>query len=127
MRHLLVAAVLLSGCSSAPHPERSIPSSGTLSGPSATRDVADLDPWNGREVTLEGTFDHVRAIHGLIRLDSGLTILVNHFDLFARGEDWLKHVGKRCAAAGILHTYTKNVENYHGPRLEIFEFTGSQE
>src|SRR5437773_2117373 len=62
--------------------------------------------------------------HGILRLQSGLKVYLPHFDLFMEGDDWFKYVGKRCWARGILHTYTKNIEGYRGPSLELNDFSG---
>ena len=94
-------------------------------GVSSAADYMFLERWSGQSVTLTGTFDHDRAIHGVVVLDSGLRVSIPHFDLFARADDWLKYVGYRCAATGILHTWTKNIPGYHGPTLEITDFSGS--
>ena len=38
--------------------------------------------------------------------------------------DWFKYVGRKVWARGILHTYTKNIEGYRGPSLELNDFSG---
>ena len=95
------------------------------SGVSAARDYADLEPYSGQIVTLTGTFQQDRATNGIIVLDNGPRITIPHFDLFQRGDDWLKYVGNRCYATGRLHTWTRNLPAYHGPTLEITEFSGT--
>jgi hypothetical protein len=128
MRSAWIGILLLAGCAS-PESEPYAASTAVLerpaSGPSAARDVADLEPWDGREVTLYGTFDHIRATHGIVRLPSGLRVVLRHFDLFARGTDWHRYLGNPCWATGRLTLYTRDVEGYHGPGLEVVEFQGS--
>jgi len=51
-------------------------------------------------------------------------VYLPHFDLFMEGDDWFKYVGKKVWARGILHTYTKNIEGYRGPSLELNDFAG---
>lgn len=133
MRRWLIALLCVSGCSGEQKSEDApriraaagIPVPANVSGPSAARDYLDLEPWSGQEVTLEGTFEHDRATHGIVRLASGLRVTIPKFDLFARGNDWLKYVGNPCSATGILHTYTKNIDGFRTPTLEIHDFTGS--
>jgi hypothetical protein len=90
-------------------------------------DYQEIDRYNGKYVTIRGQFDHVRATHGSIRLEGGLVILLPHFDQFQHGDDWLKYVGKRCLASGFLHTYTRDLDPYHGPTLQVNEFHGPGE
>ena len=97
---------------------------GSASGPSASRDFEQLEAWSGQNITLVGTFDHLNFQHGIIRLPSGLKVYLPHFDKFMEGDDWFKYIGKRCYASGILHTYTKNIEGYRGPSLELNDFSG---
>ena len=92
--------------------------------PSYAADVEQLETWSGQKISLVGTFEHLNFKTGIIKLDSGLKIYLPHFDLFMEGDDWLKYVGQRCWAKGILHTYTKNIEGYRGPSLELFDFSG---
>ena len=130
MRSPWVGILLLAGCASPesePEPYAASPAvlEGPASGPGAARDVADLEPWDGRVITLSGTFDHLRATHGVIRLPSGLRVVLRHFDLFARGTEWHRYVGNPCWATGRLTLYTRDVEGYHGPGLEVVEFQGS--
>jgi hypothetical protein len=96
----------------------------SASGPSAARDVEQLEAWSGQTITLVGTFDHLNFQHGIIRLPSGLKVYLPHFDKFMEGDDWFKYIGKRCWAKGRLHTYTKNIEGYRGPSLELNDFSG---
>lgn len=137
-----IALLLLAGCSSSggssqeedwkkedknplrPATVSSAPSAGS---PSAARDAKDLDPWNGQEVSLEGVFESDRAIHGVIKLASGLKVWLVHFDHIRRGDDWLAYVGKPCSASGILHTYTRDIDGYRHPRLEVKDFSGTRE
>jgi hypothetical protein len=126
-------ALLAAGCSPSPESEdeprlraaAGVEAPAGVSGPSAARDYLDLEPWSGKEVTLEGVFEHDRATHGIVRLASGLRVYIPQFDLFARGSAWLRYVGNRCTATGILHTYTKNIDGFRAPTLEIREFAGS--
>jgi hypothetical protein len=96
----------------------------SASGPSAARDFEQLEAWSGQNITLVGTFDHLNFQHGIIRLPSGLKVYLPHFDKFMEGDDWFKYIGKRCWAKGRLHTYTKNIEGYRGPSLELNDFSG---
>lgn len=136
MRRVLVFA-LMAGCSSTSSeaPERPAynalpreaaptPSAGS---PSAAQDARDLDRWNGQEVELQGIFESDRAIHGVLRLSSGLRVWLVHFDHIRRGDDWLSYVGKPCSAYGVLHTYTRDIDGYRHPRLEVKEFSGTRE
>ena len=100
------------------------PSAGS---PSAARDAKELEPWNGREVSLQGIFESDRAIHGVVKLASGLRVWLVHFDHLLRGDDWLAYVGRPCVAYGILHTYTRDIDGYRQPRLEVKEFSGTRE
>jgi hypothetical protein len=138
----LVEGLLLAGCSSSSsnagdeewkkedkNPLRAatvstVPSAGS---PSASRDAKDLEPWNGQAISLEGIFESDRAIHGVVKLASGLRVWLVHFDHIRRGDDWLAYVGKPCVAYGVLHTYTRDVDGYRHPRLEVKEFSGSRE
>lgn len=95
------------------------------SGPSAAKDAQDLDPWNGKRISLSGTFENDRAVHGIVRLHSGLRVWLPHFDLVMRGDDWLKYVGKPCTVSGVLHTYTKDIDGHRRPRLDEIEFSGT--
>lgn len=94
------------------------------SGPSAAQDVEQLEAWSGKKVTLVGMFDHLHFQHGVIRLASGLKVYLPHFDHFMEGEDWFRYVGQRCYATGILHTYTKDIDGFRGPSLELNDFSG---
>jgi hypothetical protein len=96
----------------------------SASGPSAARDVEQLEAWSGQNITLVGTFDHLNFQHGIIRLPSGLKVYLPHFDKFMEGDDWFKYIGKRCWAKGRLHTYTKDIDGFRGPSLELNDFSG---
>lgn len=95
-----------------------------VSGASAVSDVAELEPYAGREISLTGRLDHIKGMHGVLVLKSGLKIYLPHLDLFLRGQDWFKWIGKPCTATGLLHTYTKDIEGYRGPSLELSDFDG---
>lgn len=95
------------------------------SGPSAAKEARELDAWNGRRITLTGVFESDRAIHGIVRLHSGLRVWLPHFDLVMRGDDWLKYVGKPCSVSGVLHTYVKDIDGHRQPRLDGIEFSGT--
>ncbi len=95
--------------------------------PSAARETKDLERWNGQEISLQGIFESDRAIHGIVRLASGLRVWLPHFDHFGRGSDWLAYVGKPCVATGVLHTYMRDVDGHRNVRLEVREFSGSRE
>jgi len=117
----------MGACSSESAPPEKAPPSAPApaTGVSAAGDYTFLDRYSGQEVTITGTFQSDRAINGVLVLDSGLRITIPHFDLFARGDDWLKYVGHRCSATGILHTWTKDLPSYHGATLQITSFSGS--
>lgn len=97
-----------------------------VSGPSAAREYGDLDAWNGHEVTLTGTFHakNVRAKHGVLTLASGLRVSIPHFDQFQKGNDWFRFNGRVCQATGVLHTYTRNIDGYRMPTLQLTSFAG---
>ena len=101
----------------------------SVSGPSAARDYSDLDPYNGKEISLTGTFSARtrRAKFGVITLASGLRVGLPHFDQFQHGNDWFKYEGRVCQADGILHTYTKNIDGYRMPTLQLKSFSGPSE
>ena len=93
--------------------------------PSAAKDARDLEAWNGKEITLSGIFEQDRGIHGIVKLSSGLRVWLPHFDLFDRGDDWFRYVGKPCSASGVLHTYTVDVDGHRTIRLEVTDFSGT--
>jgi hypothetical protein len=127
MRAIAVALLVVAGCSHEPtkqeraQAQMNAPSDGA----SSAKDYTFLDRYSGQVVTIVGTFDHERAMNGVVVLDSGLRIVIPHFDHFATGDDWLKYVGHRCAATGVLHTWTKNIPEYHTATLQIQDFSGS--
>ncbi len=130
----LVAALLLlapAACSSrertAPAPAEASPPPRPAAPGTGPADFAEMEKHNGRRVTLSGTFDHVRGQHGLLRLDSGLLVMLPHFDQFRRGDDWFRYVGKRCTASGVLHTAPREFEGFRGPSLEVESFRGPAE
>ncbi len=139
MRCLVCAiALLAAGCTAATPDEQRAPRL-ALAQPAPTpapkaappapsehvQDYRDVERFSGQYVNLQGTFGHMHGQHGLLKLESGLIIYIPHFDLFRRGDDWLKYVGRRCAIGGILHTYMKpEIEGYRGPSLEIDSFDG---
>ena len=130
MRRILILAFLTTGCAQEPPREEKaqVTLSAPASGASSAKDYTYLDQYAGQVVTLTGTFQHDKAIHGIVVLESGLRIYIPHFDLLARGDDWLKYVGHRCAATGIIHTWTKDIPGYNGATLQINDFgnfTGS--
>ncbi len=139
MRRAWLALLLAAGCSSsdAPAPEpapryiapEQAAQVADASGVSAARDYPELERWSGQEVTLHGIFGHDRARHGIVTLKSGLRVTIVHFDQHQSGDDWLKYVGKPCSATGVLHTYTKNIDGYHGPTLQLRSggFSGTTE
>ena len=137
MRRMAFAlALLAAGCAAAaPDEDRARPL--TLAEPAPTpapkatpatpgeyvQDYKDVERYSGQYVSFEGTFGHIQGKHGVLKLDSGLLIYIPHFDLFRHGDDWLKYVGRRCEASGILHTYTKpEIVGYRGPSLQIYSF-----
>lgn len=104
----------------APEPELEV-SEGT---PSAAKDVGELQAYAGQRITLHGRLDHVQGIHGVLVLKSGLRVVMPHFDLFMRGHDWFRHLGKPCRADGVLNTFTLNIDGYRGPTLAVDYFSG---
>jgi hypothetical protein len=121
--------LLLAACSPGPRPtdpgsEVSPKFEGRSSG---IQTYEDVDRYDGEIVTIEGRFDHVKGQHGVVILDSDLRIYLPNFDMFRRNDDWFKYVGRRVAATGRLHKYTKNIEGYHGPSLEVQNFSGPAE
>ena len=143
MQRLVLAALLVNaGCSSSsrddydpaplsegpastvpPSADLPTPSPGT---PSAARDVRELEAWNGQVITLDGIFEQDRGMHGIVRLASGLRVWLPHFDLHLKGDAWLRYVGKPCRVTGVLHTYTRDIDGYRGPRLDVREFSGQE-
>lgn len=131
MRRALAAALFLAaaGCSS---PEEShdqvlqdvFSKESAPSGPSSATDVEQLEAWSGQTISLVGRFDHLNFKHGVLILQSGLRVYLPHFDLFMEGDDWFRYVGQKVWARGILHTYTKDIEGYRGPSLELNDFVG---
>jgi hypothetical protein len=131
MRHLIPAVLLLlalAGCGAPKTRDEQLQEifekENTPSGPSAAADVEQLENWSGKTISLVGRFDHVHHKHGVIILASGLRVYLPHFDLFMEGDDWFKYIGKKVWARGILHTYTKKIEPYYGPTLELNDFEG---
>jgi hypothetical protein len=129
MRRVLIALLALAGCSGIEKtPEESreevFKREDTPSGPSASQDVEQLERWSGKNITLTGIFEHLNFKHGILKLQSGVRVYLPHFDNFMQGDDWFKYIGKKCWAQGILHTYTKNIEGYRGPSLELNDFSG---
>ena len=124
---LAVAFALILGCSSPPTKQEKdqMAASAPSTGVSNVSDYRFLEDYSGKVVTITGRFEHENAIHGIVVLDSGLRITIPHFDQYMQGEDWLKYVGHRCAATGILHTWTKNLPAYHGATLQFIDFSGS--
>ncbi len=131
MRRILSAALLLSaaGCGGPPktHEEQMeevFSKESAPSGPSSAADLEQLEVWSGQTISLVGKFDHLNFKHGVIILASGLKVYLPHFDNFMEGDDWFKYIGQKVWARGILHTYTKNIEGYRGPSLELNDFAG---
>jgi len=127
-RAILIAALLAAGCGAPATPEEKVEDvfakESAPSGPSSAADVEQLEAWSGQTISLVGRFDHLNFQHGIIILASGLKVYLPHFDHFMEGEDWFKYVGQKVWARGILHTYTKNIEGYRGPSLELNDFAG---
>lgn len=90
-------------------------------------DYADMEKYNGQTVTVKGTFNHYKWSHGQLKLEGGLVLILPHFDLFKRGDDWHKYLGQDCTATGVLHAYTKDIDGYRGPTLQVESFYGSGE
>lgn len=101
-----------------------LPDPGSFEGRSSTQfnDYGDIEQKSGQYVELTGILGRINEQHAFLRLGSGLRINIPHFDLFGRGYDWHRFLGKLCSASGILHTYTKDIEGYDGPSLEIETF-----
>lgn len=96
----------------------SIPDSGTP----YVMEYADLDRYDGTYVRIRGIFDQIRGKHGVVTTDSGLKIVLPNFDYFARGEAWFDYVGIPVEAGGILYSWRRPVEGFHGPSLEVYAF-----
>jgi hypothetical protein len=123
------STLLTTGCSGAPKTAEETRAEVFVkeeapSSPSSASDVEQLEMWSGKRITLVGTFEHLNYKHGIIRLASGLKVYIPHFDNFMQGDDWFKYIGRKCWAKGTLHTYTKNIEGYRGPSLELNDFSG---
>ena len=69
----------------------------------------------------------LRAAAGRQVVVDSLHHFLARFDHIRRGDDWLAYVGKPCEAYGILHTYTRDIDGYRNPRLEVKEFSGTRE
>jgi hypothetical protein len=95
-----------------------------VDGLSASTEVAQLEPFAGQEISLLGRLDHIRGIHGILVLKSGLKIYLPHLDQHLRGRDWFRWIGRPVTVSGILHTYTKDIEGYRGPSLEFRSLSG---
>jgi hypothetical protein len=129
MRRFAIAFLALAGCGEVERtPDQArqevFQKEETPSGPSASQNVEQLERWSGKNITLVGTFEHLNFKHGIITLQSGVRVYLPHFDNLMLGDDWFKYIGKKCWASGILHTYTKNIEGYRGPSLELNDFSG---
>ncbi len=122
---LLLAAV---GCGAAKTKEEQLDDvfakESAPSGPSSAADVEQLEAWSGKSISLVGKFDQLNFKHGVLILASGLKVYLPHFDLFMEGDDWFKYIGQKVYCHGILHTYTKNIDGYRGPSLELNDFAG---
>jgi len=94
------------------------------SGPSSAGDVEQLEAWSGQNIALVGKFEQLNFKHGVLVLASGLKVYLPHFDLFMEGDDWFKYIGHKVWCRGILHTYTKDIDGYRGPSLELNDFAG---
>ncbi len=129
---LLLTTAFLFGCETSPADDKTFPSEEEAwalpEAPSPAQeggpDYGDMDPLNGKEITLTGTFDHAGFTHGILTLDGGLKVTLLHFDAFRKGDDWLKYVGKQCAATGIFQTFTRDIDGYRGPSLDLRDFDG---
>jgi len=130
MRQIAVALLIVAvGCNTqakTPEQERAevFAAAETPSGPSACKDIEQLEAWSGKYITLVGRFDHLNFKHGIITLPSGLKVYIPHFDQKLLGDDWFKYIGQKCYAYGRLQTFTKNIEGYRGPSLELYDFSG---
>jgi len=131
MRRALIAATLLAfaGCSSSePTRDQQIrdvfANESAPGGPSSAQDIEQLEAWSGQYVKIVGRFEHLHFQHGVIVLKSGLRVYLPHFDQFMKGDDWFRYVGQKCYAYGVLHTYTKDIDGYRGPSLELSDFSG---
>jgi hypothetical protein len=127
-RAFLIAALLAAGCGAPATPEDQLQNvfakESAPSGPSSAADIEQLEAWSGQTISLVGRFDHLHFQHGIIILASGLKVYLPHFDNFMEGDDWFKYIGQKVWARGILHTYTKDIEGYRGPSLELNDFAG---
>ncbi len=130
MRRLLTLALALAaGCGTPKTPEeeardRVFQKEAAASGPSSAQNIEQLEAWSGKSITLAGTFSHLNFKHGILTLPSGLRVYLPHFDQYLHGDDWFKYIGQKCYASGILHTYTRNIDGYRGPSLELSDFSG---
>jgi len=131
MRRVLIVVTVLAaaGCSSSePTREQQIrdvfANESAPSGPSSAQDIEQLEAWSGQYVKIVGRFEHLHFQHGVIVLKSGLRVYLPHLDQFMKGDDWFRYVGQKCYAYGVLHTYTKDIDGYRGPSLELSDFSG---
>ncbi len=119
---LFLLVLALGACRSSQPAPTSSPTAPKTSGKIQT--WQDVELFAGQSVTLVGRFDHFRGQHGIVVLDSELRIMIPHFDLFKRNDDWLRYVGRRVQVSGRLHAYTKDIPGYQGPSMEITHFSG---
>ena len=110
-------------------PEEAIEEVINPTGASAATTYAELDPYNGGDITLTGVFTHEqKASRGILTLASGLRVAIPHVDQHLHGIDWFKYVGRVCTVDGVIHTYTMDVKGYRRePTLRPTDFLGPGE
>ena len=122
---LLVFSISCGSGGSREDPKRGdIKVSPAYSGNQALKTRDDLDVYNGKRITIYGTFDHIQGKHGVVRMENNLTINIPHFDVIARGKPWGEYVGKKVQVSGILHSYPKPapIPGYRAPTLQMTSF-----
>lgn len=126
MRPFAAVALVFAAAACRPAQDRTEPA--TAASAIDFKDASDLEPLSGQSITIEGIFSHINnGEHGVLTLEGGLRIYLPHFNLFKRGDDYYKYVGKPCVARGVLHTYTRDIDGYRGPNIQLAEFYGPSE
>ena len=110
-------------------PEEAVEEVFEPTGASAATTYAELDPYDGDDITLTGTFTQERkASRGILTLASGLRVAIPHVDQFLHGIDWFRYVGRVCTISGVIHTYVLDVDGYRRePTLRLTDFIGPGE
>jgi hypothetical protein len=85
-------------------------------------DWSDIEKYSGQYIMIQGQFAVIEKAHAMVTLDSGLNVYIPHMALHGRDLPWYDYAGRRVWAAGLLHTYTRDIPGYQGPSLQLSEF-----